>query len=400
MKRMYQLLCLLLCVGVGLPLAAQNQDALQVPAEEEPVAAKEKPAQIKTYRVEDVPNVQLLNSTRFVTDPNDHIPAEQEAALNRRIAQLRDSFDVEIAIVVLPAYDTDAYGTAREFANELFKAWGIGKKETNRGLLIQLFTASDEREITFEVGYGLEGELTDAMCKLIQTRRMIPIMKDGDYGAGLLVGLEEVRKMLTHESTLQAEKDRETQRYILFWWLTGVVCYGASLWSQWRRIRHSEKIGIAYRINRGSDISAIVSGLLFFQLPGLLLYFLVKVIYRKHFATPVACPECGTVGRFKRLPDSPSKKKKKKNANQSDHFECRSCGHQFKEHGPFQTGASWWMPIVLFLFETLLDTLFSSGRSDDSRGGRSWGGGSRGGGSRGGSWGGGSSGGGGASTRF
>ena len=108
MKRMYQLLCLLLCVGVGLPLAAQNQDALQVPTEEEPVAAEEKPAQIKTYRVEDVPNVQLLNSTRFVTDPNDRIPAEQESALNRRIAQLRDSFDVEIAIVVLPAYDTDA----------------------------------------------------------------------------------------------------------------------------------------------------------------------------------------------------------------------------------------------------------------------------------------------------
>ena len=385
MKRMYQLLCLFLCVSVGLPLTAQEV---------------EEPTERKVYRVEDVPNVQLLNSTRFVTDPNDRIPAEQESALNRRIAQLRDSFDVEIAIVVLPAYDTDAYGTAREFANELFKAWGIGKKETNRGLLIQLFTASDEREITFEVGYGLEGELTDAMCKLIQTRRMTPIMKDGDYGAGLLVGLEEVRKMLTHESTLQAEKDRETQRYILFWWSLGVVCYGASLWSQWRRIRHSKKIGIAYRINRGSDISAIVSGLLFCQPPGLLLYFLVKVIYRKHFATPVACPECGTVGRFKRLPDTPSKKKKKKNANQSDHFECRSCGHQFKEHGPFQTGASWWMPIVLFLFETLLDTLFSSGRSDDSRGGRSWGGGSRGGGSRGGSWGGGSSGGGGASTRF
>ena len=127
------------------------------------------------YRVEDVPNVQLIDYTRFVSDPADSIDAADEAALNQRIGHLRDSLDVEIAVVVLPAIDGDTYGSAREFANKLFNTWGIGKKETNRGLLIQLITNEDNREITFEVGYGLEGQLTDGLCKLIQKRRMISL---------------------------------------------------------------------------------------------------------------------------------------------------------------------------------------------------------------------------------
>ena len=77
-------------------------------------------AQTTTYRVEDVPNVQLIDYTRFVSDPNDAIDEADEAALNQRIGYLRDSLGVEIAVVVLPAIDGDKYGSAREFANELF----------------------------------------------------------------------------------------------------------------------------------------------------------------------------------------------------------------------------------------------------------------------------------------
>ena len=186
-----------------------------------------------TYRVEDVPNVQLIDYTRFVSDPADAINEADEAALNQRIGYLRDSLDVEIAVVVLPAIDGDTYGSAREFANELFNTWGIGKKETDRGLLILLITNEDNREITFEVGYGLEGQLTDGLCKLIQKRRMIPPMKEGRYGEGLLAGVEEVRKVLTGESTLEADAkaqdEKETKDFVIMvcsiWWLFGgLIC--------------------------------------------------------------------------------------------------------------------------------------------------------------------------------
>lgn len=254
-----------------------------------------------TYRVEDVPNVQLIDYTRFVSDPNDSIDEADEAVLNQRIGYLRDSLDVEIAVVVLPAIDGDTYGSAREFANELFNTWGIGKKETDRGLLILLITNENNREITFEVGYGLEGELTDGLCKLIQKRRMIPPMKEGRYGEGLLAGLEEVRKVLTKDSTLEAEKKRKTRNRILIWWLVGLFYYGFYLYEERKKAQYSVHIATMDRANRKANFMALGMGIFFFQIPAMLIYFLVKWIFRRQFVAECYCPECGAMGRFKRV---------------------------------------------------------------------------------------------------
>ena len=258
-------------------------------------------AQTTTYRVEDVPNVQLIDYTRFVSDPNDAIDEADEAALNQRIGYLRDSLDVEIAVVVLPAIDGDTYGSAREFANELFNTWGIGKKETDRGLLILLITNEDNREITFEVGYGLEGELTDGLCKLIQKRRMIPPMKEGRYGEGLLAGVEEVRKVLTKDSTLEAEKRRKTWNRILIWWLVGLFYYCFYLYEERKKAQYSVHIATMDRANRKANSLALGMGIFFFQIPAMLIYFLVKWIFRRQFVAECYCPECGAMGRFKRV---------------------------------------------------------------------------------------------------
>ena len=251
--------------------------------------------------MEDVPNVQLIDYTRFVSDPNDSIDEADEAVLNQRIGYLRDSLDVEIAVVVLPAIDGDKYGSAREFANELFNTWGIGKKETDRGLLILLITNEDNREITFEVGYGLEGELTDGLCKLIQKRRMIPPMKEGRYGEGLLAGLEEVRKVLTKDSTLEAEKRRKTWNRILIWWLVGLFYYCFYLYEERKKAQYSVHIATMDRANRKANSLALGMGIFFFQIPAMLIYFLVKWIFRRQFVAECYCPECGTMGRFKRV---------------------------------------------------------------------------------------------------
>ena len=254
-----------------------------------------------TYRVEDVPNVQLIDYTRFVSDPADSIDEADEAVLNQRIGYLRDSLDVEIAVVVLPAIDGDTYGSAREFANELFNTWGIGKKETNRGLLILLITNEDNREITFEVGYGLEGQLTDGLCKLIQKRRMIPPMKEGRYGEGLLAGVEEVRKVLTKDSTLEAEKKRKTRNRILIWWLVGLFYYCFYLYEERKKAQYSVHIATMDRANRKANSMALGMGIFFFQIPAMLIYFLVKWIFRRQFVAECYCPECGALGRFKRV---------------------------------------------------------------------------------------------------
>ena len=380
----------------------------------------------EAYRVKDVPNVQLTDRTRFVSDPADAIRPADEEALNRRIAALRDSFGVQIAIVVIPAYDGSAYNSVRAFANELFNTWGIGNRETNRGLLILLITNEDNREITFEVGYGLEGQLTDGLCKLIQKRRMIPPMKEGRYGEGLLAGVEEVRKVLTKDSTLEAEKKRKTRNRILIWWLVGLFYYCFYLYEERKKAQYSVHIATMDRANRKANSLALGMGIFFFQIPAMLIYFLVKWIFRRQFVSQCYCPECGAMGRFKRVKKDQVReetlvkvysvwcrtchhtalldiRRRQKPALCPEcrsigtldldtvkemqlitldvyHFACRNCGHIVEEklparvkekHAPSDSSYYWGSS--------------SDGDSDSSSGG---------------SWGGGSSGGGGASSRF
>ena len=342
-------------------------------------------AQTTAYRVEDVPNVQLIDYTRFVSDPNDSIDEADEAVLNQRIGYLRDSLDVEIAVVVLPAIDGDTYGSAREFANELFNTWGIGKKETDRGLLILLITNEDNREITFEVGYGLEGELTDGLCKLIQKRRMIPPMKEGRYGEGLLAGLEEVRKILTGESTLEAEEGDDTNAFVLtvcsIWWLLGGGAF-SYLFSKERKLaKTATSYSEVKELRREHNISVIGTGLLFCQLPMMLLYLLMRLLFRRQLTPQVKCEQCGTVGHFTQEKGYPTKEKQPLGKLWTYHYVCTECGHVREEK----------------LFKQALTSGGSGSISSDKSSSSSWSGGGS---SSGGSWGGGSSGGGGASSRF
>ena len=340
----------------------------------------------EAYRVKDVPNVQLIDYTRFVSDPNNAIDEADEAALNQRIGHLRDSLDVEIAVVVLPAIDGDTYGSAREFANELFNTWGIGKKETNRGLLILLITNKDNREITFEVGYGLEGQLTDGLCKLIQKRRMIPPMKEGRYGEGLLAGVEEVRKILTGESTLEAEEEDDTNAFVIMvcsiWWLLGGGAF-SYLFSKERKLaKTATSYSEVKELRREHNISVIGTGLLFCQFPMMLLYLLMRLLFRRQLTPQVKCEQCGAVGHFTQEKGYPTKEKRPWGKLWTYHYVCTECGHVKEEK----------------LFKQNLTSGSSGSISSDKSSSSSWS--SGGGSSSGGSWGGGSSGGGGASSSF
>ena len=75
-----------------------------------------------------------------------------------------------------------------DFCHQLLNKWGVGKKDKNNGLVILLVT--DQRCIQFYTGYGLEGVLPDAICKRIQTKYMIPYLKDGNWDAGMVAGLK------------------------------------------------------------------------------------------------------------------------------------------------------------------------------------------------------------------
>lgn len=157
-------------------------------------------AETKQYTIDDVPNVRLSDVRQYVTDPSAILSATARDSINAILGRLEKSTGIETAVVMLPSIgDEDIF----EFGHELFRKWGIGKKKSDNGLLI-LFVM-DQKKVRFTTGYGIEGTMTDAMSKRIQTTLMIPRFKKGNWDGGMVNGVRAVAKTL--DGSMQAEED-------------------------------------------------------------------------------------------------------------------------------------------------------------------------------------------------
>jgi len=85
------------------------------------------------------------------------------------------------------------------YANRLFNIWKLGQKDNNNGVL--LLVAPSERKVRIEVGYGLEGTLTDAVAKLIIEQSIVPHFRAGDFAGGIAQGADDVAQVLTGGTT-------------------------------------------------------------------------------------------------------------------------------------------------------------------------------------------------------
>ena len=84
------------------------------------------------------------------------------------------------------------------YSNDLFRAWHIGQKDKNNGAL--LVVAPSERKVRIEVGYGLEGDLTDAQSSLIIQQIIQPAFKAGAMDQGVVAGTQAMLQVLGGES--------------------------------------------------------------------------------------------------------------------------------------------------------------------------------------------------------
>src|SRR5260370_40538125 len=81
-----------------------------------------------------------------------------------------------------------------DFGYQLGRHWGIGQKDENTGAL--LIVAPNEHKVRIEVGYGLEGTLTDALSRAIIERDIVPAFKRGDLNGGVLAGTAAILRVL------------------------------------------------------------------------------------------------------------------------------------------------------------------------------------------------------------
>lgn len=162
---------------------------------------------VKEYKsVDDVPNVRLTDVRRYVSDPTSILSPAATDTINAILGRLEKSTGIETAVVMLPSIgENDIF----DFSTSLFRKWGIGKKKSDNGLLI-LFVM-DQHKVRFATGYGIEGTMTDAMSKRIQTQYMVPAFKRSDWNKGMVDGVRATAKVLDGSMEPEAaDSDTET----------------------------------------------------------------------------------------------------------------------------------------------------------------------------------------------
>lgn len=146
------------------------------------------------YTVDTVPNPRLENTSFHVSDSASLLTHDTVSYLNEKLTQLEKDTGIQSAVVVLPSVgDSDVF----EFSQELFRKWGIGQRDKHDGLLLTY--VEDQHIIRFHTGYGLEGELPDAVCKRIQQQKMIPFFKEGKINEGMRAGIDALYERLAAE---------------------------------------------------------------------------------------------------------------------------------------------------------------------------------------------------------
>lgn len=129
--------------------------------------------------------------TGRVSDAAGVLPAETVATLEAKLKALEDTTGTQLVVATVPdlqGYEIDEYGY------QLGRAWGIGQKGTNNGAI--LLIAPTQRKLRIEVGYGLEGVLTDAVSSRIIRRTIVPRFKAGDVAGGVAAGADDLIALL------------------------------------------------------------------------------------------------------------------------------------------------------------------------------------------------------------
>lgn len=132
--------------------------------------------------------------TGRVVDEAKILDATAEAHLAARLEQHEK--DTTNQIVVATLSSLRGYAIA-DYGYQLGRHWGIGQEDKNNGVL--LIIAPTEREVRIEVGYGLEGDLTDAISKTIIEKEILPNFRQNDLPGGINAGVTAILAVLGGE---------------------------------------------------------------------------------------------------------------------------------------------------------------------------------------------------------
>jgi len=222
--------------------------------------------------------------TGFINDYAGMLSNEDKQNLENKLTQFEKESSNEIAVAIIPDLDGD---TIENFAVELFANWQIGKAKNDNGVLI--LVAKDDRKMRIEVGYGLEGALTDAQSWWIIDDIMKPAFQKEEYYNGIDQAVDKIIAATKGEylpsASAESAADKGFSWEFIFWFGMFILMWIASILgrskSWWAGGVLGGIAGLIIGLIKGFIIFGLVS--LAVLIPfGLLFDYVVSKNYKKH----------------------------------------------------------------------------------------------------------------------
>ena len=129
--------------------------------------------------------------TALVVDDAHILAPEQVAALDAKLTALQTTTGHQLVVATIA--DLGGY-PIEDYSYQLGRAWGVGAKQKNDGLLLVI--APTDRKVRVEAGPGLQGTVTDALSSVIINTQIAPKFKAGDYAGGINAGIDQLATLI------------------------------------------------------------------------------------------------------------------------------------------------------------------------------------------------------------
>lgn len=149
--------------------------------------------------------LEIPDLSSRVTDLTGLLNQDQKSSLSDQLKALEDRKGSQVAVLIVDSTEPE---TMEQFSIRVVDEWKLGREDVDDGVL--LLVAKADRNLRIEVGYGLEGAITDAYSKRIINNIIVPHFRDGDYYLGIEEGVEAIIGLIDGEELPELTSTRKT----------------------------------------------------------------------------------------------------------------------------------------------------------------------------------------------
>lgn len=146
-------------------------------------------APVRAEELQKIPSLQA-----HVTDLTGTLTAAEQSQLESQLVAFEQRKGSQIAVLIVSTTQPEEI---EQYSIRVVEAWKLGRAKPDDGVLLLL--AKDDRKLRIEVGYGLEGALTDALSSRIINETMRPLLKQGQYFSAVNAGVQQILKVVDGE---------------------------------------------------------------------------------------------------------------------------------------------------------------------------------------------------------